>query len=382
MKRLIALLLGWMVAVMPALAVNDAPNAINYQGRLLNSAGNNVADGTYTVQFKIYNAATGSSFLWGASYTVVVAGGYFNVMLGEGGTAVAGATYASVTDALANTSTPYLGVTITADSSGPVSSPSEISPRLRFLSSPYALIAAKSKYAETATTATNALTLNGLDTSRFLQPQSTAPSTINGALTMGAAVTISQTLTVTGSATMSGNLTVNGTLSAASTVGGGFVPVGGIIMWSGTTVPDGWSLCNGTGTYTLGGQSVNIPDLRDRFIVGSGTTYALKASGGAANVTLGASNIPDHRHTYKDTVFAENNIGTGSGLGPDGLGVGTDWSNNMGGSRSGADADNSLSWTYRYSNYARSGTTSATSSVDAISILPPYYALAFIIRVR
>ena len=127
MKRILALMLAMVTLMLPATqGANDAPNVINYQGKLLNSAGANVADGTYTVSFKIYGAATGSTFLWGASYTVVVSAGYFNVMLGEGGTAITGATYTSVTDALGATTTPYLGVTITADSSGPVSSPASI----------------------------------------------------------------------------------------------------------------------------------------------------------------------------------------------------------------------------------------------------------------
>ena len=49
------------------------------------------------------------------------------------------------------------------------------------------------------------------------------------------------------------------------------VPVGGIIMWSGVEVPEGWLLCDGTNT---------TPDLRDRFIVGSGTTYSVNDTGG------------------------------------------------------------------------------------------------------
>ena len=105
MKKLFAVVFAALLLVWPAAASNDAPNVINYQGKLLNSAGANVVDGTYTVSFKIYGSATGATFLWGASYTVVVSGGYFNVMLDEGGTAITGATYTSVTDALGATST-------------------------------------------------------------------------------------------------------------------------------------------------------------------------------------------------------------------------------------------------------------------------------------
>ena len=49
---------------------------------------------------------------------------------------------------------------------------------------------------------------------------------------------------------------------------------GGIIMWSGAIVniPSGYVLCNG---------SNGTPDLRDKFIVGSGTTYAVGGTGGS-----------------------------------------------------------------------------------------------------
>jgi microcystin-dependent protein len=240
------------------------------------------------------------------------------------------------------------------------------------------LITAKAKYADSAATATNALTLNGLDASKYFQPQNTTASTFSGPVTHAAAVTITQTLAVAGATTFSDKVTVNGEFGATSTINGGFVPVGGIIMWSGSSAPSGWALCDGTGTYTFNGSSTAIPDLRDRFIVGSGHNYNLKATGGATSTTLGASNIPDHRHSFKDTVFAEASIGSSSNSGPDGLGSGTDGGNNYPGSKSGNDYDNNLSWIKRYSDYARGN----TSSVDPVSTVPPYYALAYIIRVK
>lgn len=55
---------------------------------------------------------------------------------------------------------------------------------------------------------------------------------------------------------------------------GSGIPTGVICMWSGTvaTVPSGWGLCNGAN---------GTPNLCDRFIVGAGSTYAPKATGGA-----------------------------------------------------------------------------------------------------
>src|SRR5690606_35053309 len=67
------------------------------------------------------------------------------------------------------------------------------------------------------------------------------------------------------------------------------VPSGVIMMWSGSTstIPAGWFLCNG---------SNGTPDLRNRFIVGAGSTYGVGATGGANEVTLTESQIPSHSH--------------------------------------------------------------------------------------
>jgi len=68
------------------------------------------------------------------------------------------------------------------------------------------------------------------------------------------------------------------------------IPSGLIAIWSGTeaTIPSGWVLCNGTN---------GTPDLRDRFVVGSGSTYAVGATGGAANVSLTTAQLPSHNHS-------------------------------------------------------------------------------------
>ena len=380
MKTLIARLslpvaLAVLGCLTPAWAVSDPPAAINYQGKLLNSSGNAVTDGTYGINFKLYGAATGSSFIWGANYSVVVTGGSFNVVLGEGGSDLNGTT-SSIVAALGTTSTPYLGMTVTADPNGNVSNPSEIAPRLRFLASPYAVVAQNARAADTAATATNAMTLNNLSASAFLQPSSAAATTLNGNLTVP---TLTATSVSAGSGTVTGNLTVNGTLSASSTSGGGFVPVGAIVMWSGspTGIPSGWKLCNGTGTFTSGGTSYAIPDLRDRFIVGSGTTYAQRDTGGANTTTLTANQLPQHRHKFKDAYFAEGyaetpKVPTTSQV-PDAAGDSGYEGSSMLGAKGGKDYDNYLYWIGRYTDY--------TGSTDAVDIRPPYYALAFIIRV-
>lgn len=65
---------------------------------------------------------------------------------------------------------------------------------------------------------------------------------------------------------------------------------GVIVMWSGSvaTIPSGWVLCNG---------SNGTPDLRDRFVVGAGSTYSVGDTGGAASNTLTTSQLPSHTHS-------------------------------------------------------------------------------------
>ena len=67
-------------------------------------------------------------------------------------------------------------------------------------------------------------------------------------------------------------------IAALSGSSGSGVPNGAIIMWSGTvaTIPDGFSLCDG---------SNGTPDLRNRFVVGAGSTYAVGATGGSSATT-------------------------------------------------------------------------------------------------
>jgi hypothetical protein len=77
------------------------------------------------------------------------------------------------------------------------------------------------------------------------------------------------------------------------------LPSGVIVMWSGSiaSIPSGWLLCNG---------SSGTPDLRDRFIVGAGSTYAVAATGGSANATL-----VSHTHTATSTsTFTGTALGT------------------------------------------------------------------------
>ncbi len=77
------------------------------------------------------------------------------------------------------------------------------------------------------------------------------------------------------------------------------IPRGGIIMWSGSTsnIPSGWALCDGTN---------GTPDLRDRFIVGAGSSYTVGAAGGEATHTLSWEERPVHNHIEGSGVSHDN----------------------------------------------------------------------------
>jgi hypothetical protein len=118
------------------------------------------------------------------------------------------------------------------------------------------------------------------------------------------------------------------------------VPVGGIIMWSGATnnIPTGWALCDGQN---------GTPNLQDKFIVGAGNTYAVDATGGSADATL-----VSHTHNL---LYNHGSFGGSSGA-----------------------------VTPRSGNTpvtpGISGRVSTEGSSATNANLPPYYALAYIIK--
>jgi microcystin-dependent protein len=67
------------------------------------------------------------------------------------------------------------------------------------------------------------------------------------------------------------------------------IPVGFIGMWSGSAlnIPTGWTLCDGTN---------GAPDLRNRFILGAGSTYTVGAVGGEETHKLTVAEMPSHTH--------------------------------------------------------------------------------------
>jgi len=132
------------------------PGEINYQGLLRDpSNGDEYVDGIYTIECRLYTQESGGSPIWGASYSVYVKKGYFNVMLGSAGATLNG-TYGptDLWKALwykTGNRELYLGITLRQDPKGnALMSTSEIMPRQKLLTAPFAFRAQKAQYADAA----------------------------------------------------------------------------------------------------------------------------------------------------------------------------------------------------------------------------------------
>jgi hypothetical protein len=56
-----------LILLTHAVASADIPHVINYQGKITDSGGSQVGDGTYTMRFHIYDESTGGTSLWSVS---------------------------------------------------------------------------------------------------------------------------------------------------------------------------------------------------------------------------------------------------------------------------------------------------------------------------
>jgi len=99
---------------------------------------------------------------------------------------------------------------------------------------------------------------------------------------------------VTGGLNVIGGITGPGSIPESKVVGGEIQ--GAILMWSGVTAPEGWELCDGR-ELTVGIVRCKTPDLKDRFVLGKGRRALRDIEGGAETVTLLDGEIPAHTHT-------------------------------------------------------------------------------------
>lgn len=146
------------------------------------------------------------------------------------------------------------------------------------------------------------------------------------------------------------------------------VPSGAIIMWSGSiaSIPSGWALCNGAN---------GTPDLRNRFVIGSSSDVSGVSNTNVtgANTKSGGSKdaiIVSHTHSG-----STNSAGAHTHTQSAGQYVGT---SNFGNSGNGV----SMTTINTSSSGAHTHTLSigSTGSSGTNANLPPYYALAFIMK--
>ena len=158
----------------------------------------------------------------------------------------------------------------------------------------------------------------------------------------------------------------NSVTSTVPSPGAGAIPSGAIVMWRGTiaSIPLGWQLCDGTN---------GTPDLRDKFIVGANqdtggvaetiVSGVLNQTGGSATHIHEAGTLlgPVHTHGFSATTSRPSNVS---------------------GAKSGGDGFANNIHTHTVSGVTDAGNSGGpvTGETASASSLPPYYALAFIMK--
>jgi hypothetical protein len=175
-------------------------------------------------------------------------------------------------------------------------------------------------------------------------------------------------------------------------------PIGIVETWAGTlaTIPHGFALCDGTIQ-----NGIQTPNLIDRFILGGGPALVPGGFGGSkthnhggltGGTALTIAQMPNHNHGASDSGHYHNIIDpghshgyfTGASTGNYGDGPGSKMSapyfngnttSNLTGIAAGVGYA-SISVTYAGSGNAHNHTIAAADHT------PPYYILAFIVRVK
>ena len=136
------------------------------------------------------------------------------------------------------------------------------------------------------------ITFTNTETSSYSLP--VASATVRGGVKLGTGLNITGTdvlnvalaiggladVTISGSPTSGQVITWSGSAWTNGAAPG--VPVGTICMYSGTSAPAGWALCDGGG---------GRPDLRNKFVVGAGSSYNSGSTGGYTDAI-----VVDHDH--------------------------------------------------------------------------------------
>jgi hypothetical protein len=140
------------------------------------------------------------------------------------------------------------------------------------------------------------------------------------------------------------------------------IPTGMISLWYGSigSVPAGWYLCDGTN---------GTPDLRNRFVVGAGSTYSVSQTGGSADAI-----VVSHTHTATSPVTDPGHVHSTEAVVNVGLpGAGSSIVLTTTGASSG-DVNSAVTGITVATTVASAGTSGTNAN------LPPYYALAYVMK--
>lgn len=168
------------------------------------------------------------------------------------------------------------------------------------------------------------------------------------------------------------------------------LPSGAIMLWSGTSAPDGWVICDGSSYQNADGLPLNAPNLKGRFIVGydpsdsdydNPGTFSVGSSstgdfGGQKKVALTIATMPNHSHS---TTTNGSHYHTMTSYGVDGTSNSSD-----------NDTDDlcifreesTIFYSFKSTNNAgnHSHSIEPVGSGEAHQNLPPYYTLMYIIK--
>ena len=175
-----------------------------------------------------------------------------------------------------------------------------------------------------------------------------------------------------------------------NTISNALVPIGGIIMWSGAQgdLPANWKICDGT-VYGSGASQVVTPNLVDKFVIAGGTYDAVdelwktsiegtaESEGGTKDLV-----VPAHTHSITDTGHTHNLNYQQKQVEDTGSAYITDI-RRQGGDGDGTTTDYTDDNTSGFMENANTGITATDEEGEVATNknLPPYFAIAYIMRI-
>lgn len=279
-----------------ASATDTLPSRMNFQGRLTNSTGNILTDGTYNMKFRIYSATTGGTLLWSedrlvsASQGVTVTNGQFSVQLGS---------VTSLPASLFTTNSLHFEVELPTPATATTTSPSwtegPMSPRNQLATSAYAF---------------NADMIDGIDGSNLAQLDQnntfSGNNTFAGTIQGGSSLTLGTT-SQAGSLVISDGSSNTATLQVAS-LAGNYTYTIPVTTANDTLCLEALANCAGAGgVTTIGALDGGTANANGATI--SGTTLHLQ-SASATNAGL----VNTISQTFAGDKMFSGNINVQSGL--------------------------------------------------------------------